>query len=88
MTPNAERWLADLFQSDKTADDYFTRHPLYTEVAAGVPVRPWWPPLSEVWIEGVRPPSTWPKGGGKAWAEAHVFLQAAHQQYLATRRPG
>ena len=81
----AEEWLADLFESDAAATDYFERHPPYSEVGLGLPVKPWWPALSECWREGAEPPASWPPQARGAWADAYALLQALHEQFKTAR---
>ena len=52
---SAQAFLRRLFENDRVADPEL----VYAEVALGLPVKPWWPPLAEVWRCGAIPSRSW-----------------------------
>ena len=80
----AEKFLRDLFESDREAEDYFDKHPMYEhDYLVGAP--PWWPPLSEVWRHQGEMPFDLSADQEKCWQEAWELLQRLHAEYRAAR---
>lgn len=58
----------------------------YAEAHLGLGVMLWWPPLSEVWLDGPHPPRHWRSGHrARAWRDAHTLLMALHAEFKAAR---
>jgi|SRR5438128_7207427 len=85
VSAEAWLWLDAMFKADTSADGYRKRFAPYHEVKLGTGgLKPWWPPLSEVWAQGAEPPATW-HGSHKTWKEAHAFVDKLFGESLLAR---
>lgn len=76
----AEELLAELFEGRVPAD----RNCYALNVALGL--KPWWPPLQEVWRSIDAPPPPGQGAAAQAWPEAVALLQQLHGEFRKSRR--
>jgi len=82
MERDAIAYLEKLFGSDPDADDYYEQFRLY-QYHRAVGLKPWHPPLSELWRVGEECPDTFPNRA--AWREAWGIISRLHSDYLRAK---
>ncbi|MEN1729404.1 MAG: hypothetical protein AAGJ52_13290 [Pseudomonadota bacterium] len=81
MTDTATK-LAELFESDRGAEDFQERFPSYGFVHADIGCKPWHEPAEAVWqAQGDTRGSADPK----RWQEPWETLQSLHADFLAAQ---
>jgi hypothetical protein len=82
---NAARRLAAMFEADRDDPDWFERFPAY-QIHAEIGAKPWWPPLSQVWLhQGVPPGDDDGTASYRAWPAAWELLQGLYADYLSAK---
>lgn len=82
-----EKRLTQLFELDLNDPDFFEKVGNVYSLNKELSVKPWWPPLVEVWYcQGVMPDDYKSGSAAKmAWPEAWKMLQELHASYLEAK---
>jgi hypothetical protein len=81
-------YLAQMFEADRQAPDYYERFKMYGPETKALGLMPNWPPLSSVWKDQGKPPSWAHLEYRESTAEAWALLQHLHSEYLKAKSKG